>query len=118
MLDQTIEAAEDRVSAGAALAVSFARSSAEVLEAQRLRCRLFAEEMGARIPGVALGTDCDLYDTHCQNLLVRDTGSGEVVGTYRLLQGQKEREIGSFYADGEFDLTRIQHLRDTTVEIG
>lgn len=94
MLDQTIEAAEDRVSAGAALAVSFARSSAEVLEAQRLRCRLFAEEMGARIPGVALGTDCDLYDAHCQNLLVRDTGSGEVVCTYRLLQGQKEREIG------------------------
>lgn len=118
MLDLTIEAAEARAGAGASLALSFARSAAEVLEAQRLRYRVFAEEMGARVPGAVPGVDSDLYDTHCQHLLVRDTGSGEVVGTYRLLPGQKAREIGSFYADSEFDLTRIQHLRDTTVEIG
>ena len=118
MLDHTLEVAEARAGTGAALAVSFARSAVEVLEAQRLRYRVFAEEMGARVPGAAPGIDCDWYDAHCEHLLVRDTGSGEVVGTYRLLPGQKAREIGSFYADGEFDLTRIQHLRDTTVEIG
>ncbi len=98
--------------------MSFARSPGEVLEAQRLRDRVFAEGMGARVPGAERGIDCDLYDAHCEHLLVRDTGSGEVVGAYRLLPGPKALEIGSFYADSEFDLTRIQHLRDATVEIG
>lgn len=118
MLNQTHEVAETRAGNGAALAVSFARSAAEVLEAQRLRYRVFAEEMGANVPCAELGIDCDLYDTHCEHLLVRDTSNGEVVGTYRLLPGQKAREIGSFYADGEFDLTRLQQLRTSTVEIG
>ena len=118
MLEQTPGVAESRHGSGAALTVSFARSTVEVLEAQRLRYRVFAEEMGARVPGAAMGIDCDFYDAHCEHLLVRDTGSGEVVGTYRLLPGLKAREIGSFYADGEFDLTRIRHLRDATVEIG
>lgn len=34
------------------------------------------------------------------------------------IPGARARELGSFYADGEFDLTRLQHLRDETVEIG
>jgi putative hemolysin len=74
--------------------------------------------MGAHVPGGERGIDCDLYDAHCEHLLVRDTGNGEVVGTYRLLPGPKAREIGSFYADDEFDMTRLRHLRDATVEIG
>lgn len=118
MLEQTPGVAQSCLGSGATLAVSFARSAAEILEAQRLRYRVFAEEMGARVPGASMGIDCDFYDAHCEHLLVRDTGSGEVVGTYRLLPGLKAREIGSFYADSEFDLTRIRHLRDATVEIG
>ncbi len=118
MLNQTLAVAQARATNGAGLAVSFARSETEVLEAQRLRYRVFAEEMGARVPGAEWGIDGDLYDAHCQHLLVRDTGSGEVVGTYRLLPGLKARAIGSFYADGEFDLTRIQRLRDAMVEVG
>lgn len=118
MPDQTLAVAETRHVNGAALAVSFARSAVEVLEAQRLRYRVFAGEMGARVPGATSGIDCDFYDAHCEHLLVRDTVSGEVVGTYRLLPGLTAREIGSFYADSEFDLTRIRHLRDASVEIG
>jgi putative hemolysin len=118
MLDHTQKEPGLRERQVAALAVSFARNAVEVLEAQRLRYKIFAEEMGARVPEATLGIDCDMYDAHCDHLLVRDTGSGEVVGTYRLLPGQKARELGSFYADGEFDLTRLGHLRDETVEIG
>lgn len=118
MLDHTRKQPALRERQSPALAVSFARSAVEVLEAQRLRYKVFAEEMGARVPGAALGIDCDRYDAHCDHLLVRDAGSGEVVGTYRLLPGRKARELGSFYADGEFDLTRLRHLRDATVEVG
>lgn len=118
MLDQPRNPIALRERQVPALAVSYARSADEVLEAQRLRYKVFAGEMGARLPDAASGIDCDLYDAHCDHLLVRDTGSGEVVGTYRLLPGVKAREIGSFYADSEFDLTRLEHLRDETVEIG
>ncbi len=118
MLDHSLEIPHARSAGAAALTLSFARSAVEVMEAQRLRYRVFAEEMGARVPGAALGIDCDLYDAHCEHLLVRDACNGEVVGTYRLLPGPKARAIGSFYADGEFDMTRLRHLRDDTVEIG
>jgi putative hemolysin len=118
MLDQTRNQTVLHERQTPALAISFARSAAEVLEAQRLRYKVFAGEMGARLPDAASGIDRDIYDAHCDHLLVRDTGSGEVVGTYRLLPGLKAREIGSFYADSEFDLTRLEHLRDETVEIG
>lgn len=118
MLDQFRKQPALRARQSPALAVSYARSDSEVLEAQRLRYKVFAGEMGARLPDPASGIDRDRYDAHCDHLLVRDTGSGEVVGTYRLLPGLKARAIGGFYADSEFDLTRIAHLRDDTVEIG
>lgn len=101
-----------------ALAVTLARGAQEVVEAQRLRYKVFAEEMGARIPGREQGIDSDFYDAHCEHLLVRDTDTQQVVGTYRILSGAKARRIGGFYADEEFDLTRLNHLRDGMVEIG
>lgn len=100
------------------LAVSFAHNLFEVREAQRLRYRIFAEEMGARVPGHEQDIDCDLFDAYCDHLLVRDTGSNEVVGTYRLLCGAQARRIGGFYSDEEFDLTRLSRLRDAIVEVG
>ena len=70
------------------LAVRLARGEAEVLEAQRLRYRVFAEEMGARLPSAAEGIDRDPFDPWCEHLLVTEEDTGEVVGTYRLLRGR------------------------------
>lgn len=100
------------------LTVALAANLHEVREAQRLRYRVFAEEMGAHVPGREQGIDCDIYDAYCQHLLVRDTESNEVVGTYRILTGAQARRIGGFYSDEEFDLTRLNPLRDATVEVG
>lgn len=102
----------------ALLSVSLARGPREVWEAQRLRYRIFHEEMGARVPGHERGIDCDLFDAHCDHLLVRDPETNEVVGTYRILTGPQARRIGGFYSDVEFDLARLDHLRDRTVEVG
>jgi putative hemolysin len=102
----------------ARLAVQFARSMGEVAEAQRLRYRVFGEEMGARLGGAELGVDRDIFDPFCEHLLVRDAGSGEVVGTYRILNGAQARKIGGFYSDDEFDLARLGHLRERLVEVG
>ena len=54
------------------LITSIAHSEPEVLEAQRLRYKVFAEEMGAKLPSAAEGIDRDIFDKFCDHLLVRD----------------------------------------------
>jgi putative hemolysin len=100
------------------LSVHLARCEAEVLEAQRLRYRVFAEELGARLPSANEGIDRDPFDAWCEHLLVTEEDTGEVVGTYRILTGETANRVGGFYSDQEFDLTRLNHLRDRAVEIG
>lgn len=100
------------------LSVEFAQSTAAVREAQALRYRVFVEELGARVAAKLDGVDRDVYDDHCEHLLVRDNGSGDVVGTYRLLSADQARQTGGFYADQEFDLRRLTHVREHVVELG
>lgn len=100
------------------LTVALARNFHEVREAQRLRYQVFALEMGAHVPGREQGIDCDIYDAYCDHLLVRDGASGEVVGTYRVLSGARARHIGGFYSEGEFDLTRLNPLQESSLEVG
>jgi putative hemolysin len=99
------------------LSVGIARNASEILEAQRLRYRVFAEEMGANLPSRTPGVDHDIYDPWCEHLVVRNADTDEVVGTYRILSPANAKRIG-YYAENEFDLTRLQHLRPNMVEIG
>ena len=73
--------------------------------------------MGANLPSRTPGVDHDVFDPYCDHLVVRDTQSGEVVGTYRILSPENARQVG-YYSENEFDLTRLQHLRSRLVEIG
>ena len=100
------------------LEFNFASSADEVREAQRLRYKVFAEEMRARLPSREPGIDCDSFDPYCDHLLVRDTATNEVVGTYRVLSSAQAKRVGSLYSDEEFDLVRLAHLRDRMVEVG
>jgi putative hemolysin len=101
-----------------AFSVALAASEAEVLEAKRLRWRVFADELGARLPSRETGVDHDIFDPYCDHLIVRDEARGIVVGTYRILSPEAARRIGSYYSESEFDLVRLRHLRDGMVEIG
>ena len=96
-------------------AAGLASTCGEVEEAQRLRYRVFADELGARIAG---GLDRDDLDPFCHHLLVRERGSGALVGTYRILPADRARSAGGFYAEREFDLRRLGGLRPMTVEVG
>jgi putative hemolysin len=102
----------------APLEVGFARSLDEVREVQRLRFEVFGRELGARVPGYERGLDCDPHDAHCAHLMVRDGGSRQVVGTYRLLDAAGARTAGGFYSAAEFDLARLAPILPRTVEIG
>ena len=98
--------------------VGLAQNEAEVREAQRLRYKVFVEEFGARLQTKLPDHDVDLYDAHCQHLIVREQTSGRVVGTYRILSPEAAARVGSYYSESEFYLTRLQHMRNRTVEIG
>jgi putative hemolysin len=100
------------------LHMGLADSEADVLAAQKLRWRVFADEMGARLPSRTPGVDRDLYDSHCEHLIVREEDTGRVVGTYRILAPDAARRAGGYYSDSEFDLTRLAHLRPRMVEVG
>jgi putative hemolysin len=98
------------------LLVSLARSPAEVKEAQRLRHRVFVEEMGAAVPQGRI--ERDRFDPFCRHLIVRDRDSGEVVGTYRVLTPERAATLGTFMAEREFDLVRFAPIRGQIAEVG
>lgn len=100
------------------ISVSWARHQDEVRAAQRLRFDVFAGEMGARLSTPLPGHDIDLFDNYCEHLLVRDSATQQVIGTYRVLTPVQAKRVGSTYSDTEFDLTRLRGLRERMVELG
>jgi putative hemolysin len=100
------------------LTVTLAKSAFEVREAQRLRYQVFAEECGARLESAAEGIDEDEFDPSCEHLIVRDHDTDQVVGTYRILTSWKAKEVGRFYSESEFDLTKLRRLFPRVVEVG
>ncbi|MFI5014758.1 MAG: GNAT family N-acetyltransferase [Hyphomicrobiales bacterium] len=97
------------------LEVRLARDARELRQAQRLRFRVFYEEMSALAnPMTALlRRDADRFDRFCDHLLVVDRdarspfgmGGGKVVGTYRLLRQRVAEQAFGFYTQGEFDIS-------------
>jgi putative hemolysin len=95
-----------------ALEVRLAETESEVEAAQRLRYRVFYEEMTA-VPSPdmrAKGRDFDYFDTFCDHMLVLDRdrhdedGQPAVVGTYRLMRDVDAARAGGFYTSGEYDI--------------
>ena len=107
------------------LEASWADSLEDLREVQRLRWRVFAGEGGARLSppsGTPPGHDADRFDAYCAHLMVRavvaGAGSGEVVGTYRVLTPEAARRAGGFYSETEFDLAPLAPLRSRMAELG
>ena len=98
--------------------LELAAGSRDIAAAQRLRFRVFVEEMGARATVHSPEREHDYFDPWCEHLIVRDRASGDVVGTYRVLTTDNARRLGAFCAEREFDLTRLRHLRRQLVELG
>ena len=100
------------------LSCDLAKTQNELEEAQRIRFRVFGEEMGAKLPSAATGLDIDRFDMFCDHLLVRDQVNNKVVGTYRILSPEQAKMSGGYYSETEFDMTRLQHLRARMAEVG
>jgi putative hemolysin len=98
--------------------VALARSEEEVREAQRLRYKVFVEELGAHVKTRLQGHDIDHFDPFCEHLIVRESGADRIVGTYRILSPEAARRVGSYYSESEFYINRLQNLRSRMVEVG
>jgi L-ornithine Nalpha-acyltransferase len=111
------------------LEVRLARNAAELRSAQRLRYRVFYEEMSAN-PHAAnkiARRDIDPFDAICDHLLVLDHDAPRgpsrkpaVVGTYRLLRQDVAERHGGFYSAGEFDIAVLtaRHSSLRFLELG
>ncbi|CCG39960.1 GNAT family N-acetyltransferase [Magnetospirillum molischianum] len=101
-----------------AVEVRLAESRAEIEAAQRIRYRVFYEEMGAKPTALMRNQDRDFdeYDDVCDHLLV--LAEGEVVGTYRLIHRAAAARIGHFYSEGEFDLSALLATSGPILELG
>jgi len=99
------------------LQAGLARNLRDIRASQRLRYRVFAEELGARLASAPLGLDCDALDLYCDHLLVRDSHD-QVIGSTRLLSADKARMAGGFYSAAEFELGSLSNLPGKILEVG
>jgi len=100
------------------LILSVASTAHEVREVQRLRYKVFIETLGLSALENADRLDIDEFDDYCDHLIVRESVTLKVVGTYRVLSPSMARRLGRFYSENEFDLGRLSHLRSRMVEAG
>ncbi len=138
LLDKILPQAEQSEVLGksGSLEVRLARSVKDIKRAQKLRYRVFFEEMSA-IPDFSSRLkrrDIDPFDEICDHLLVVDTAppakssktfatlsfKPRVVGTYRLLRQDVALRHGGFYSANEFDLAPIlnRHKNLRFLELG
>lgn len=100
------------------LIVRLARNDEEIKAAQRLRYKVFAEELGADIKNGDEGLDTDRYDPYCLHLLAIDENRKKVIGTHRLLTPAGAKAGGGWYSASKFDLSPLSCLLSQTLEIG
>ena len=102
----------------AKLTVSLATTQEEIREVQRLRYKVFIETLNLSALANPDGLDSDAFDAYCDHLIVRDTNTLRVVGTYRVMSPDAARRMGQYYSESEFDLSRLDHLRNNIAEAG
>jgi putative hemolysin len=94
-------------------------TDAELIDAaQRLRHDVFTTEPGFALADATDGRDADRFDEYCDHLLVQDEDSGELVGCYRMLPPPGAIAAGGLYTATEFDVTGLDALRPSLVEMG
>ncbi len=96
-----------------------ATSAEDVRAAQHLRFEVFNVEMHEGLKeSWKTELDADRFDESCDHLLVEQTSTGAVVGTYRLQTGAMAAGRHGYYSAQEFDFTPYEPFRSEIVELG
>lgn len=100
------------------LQLRLAQTESELKEVQRLRFKIFTEEMQAVLPSAHTGLDIDEYDAWCEHFMVTDSATQKVVGTYRVLRPEQAQRLGRYYSESEFDISPLKAVRSQIAELG
>lgn len=114
-----------RIEAGR-FTVRLAETEGDVAAAQRLRYRVFCEEMGAQpsAEDEACRRERDAFDPFFDHLLLIDNETEDpdveagVVGVYRLMRGDQAKAGIGFYGQHEYDLRKLVNYPRQTLELG
>lgn len=105
--------------------VKLAETEEERLGAQRLRYRVFVEEMGAHASAEEQSArrEWDAFDPFFDHLILSTTAPvpdplDRVVGVYRLMRREAARAGRGFYGASEYDLGPIETSPRESVELG
>ncbi|WP_424833677.1 GNAT family N-acetyltransferase [Ruegeria sp.] len=105
---------------GPSFTIKLAETEAELRAAQRLRYDVFVHELGSGGDMVDhdAGLERDQFDPYFDHMLAIDDATGEVVGVYRLLPGERAVELGQFYSEDEYDLSVLKQSGRKLLELG
>jgi putative hemolysin len=100
--------------------LAFVGSGPELEPVQRLRYEVFNVELNEGLDASrATGLDQDEFDPHCHHLIIRDTKSDRVVGTYRMQTAAMAERGAGLYAATEYDLSGLPvEVLGSALEIG
>ena len=105
--------------------VKLACNEADTLSAQRLRYKVFVEELGGDgdLVDHQNKLEKDAFDPYFDHLILIDrrrhtTDMDHVVGVYRLMRSDQAEAMGRFYSDDEYDLTPLKQSGRRLLELG
>jgi len=105
--------------------VRLARSEADLKAAQRLRYRVFVEELGSGgdLVDHEGRLERDKFDPFFDHMILVDRALAcqdidKVVGVYRLLRQDMAEEMGQFYSEDEYDLSKLKASGRRLMELG
>ena len=109
----------------AQLVTRIARTDADLRAAERLRYKVFIEELGGdgALVDHERRLERDRFDPYCDHLVLIDTRRDEraldhVVGVYRLLSCDGAAAAGHFYSEDEYDLELLKNSGRRLLELG
>lgn len=105
------------------LHIRLAETAQEIAASQKLRYRVFCEEMAAQPTAEQRleGREYDTFDEYCDHLLVFDRtaeGAEAVVGSYRLMRREQAARRGQFYTVDEYDISALLAYPGEILELG
>ncbi len=110
---------ENPLAATSQFRAGMAQTLEDLIDCQRLRYLVFNCELGEGLDSSArVGLDRDRYDFICDHLLVRDTASGKLVGTYRMQSGFRAKGNLGYYSEQFFDFAPFERIRSEVLELG
>ena len=96
------------------LEIRLAKSQEQIFELQKLRYKVFVDELGANVSNnnEPQYIESDKFDNHCEHLILLDktvknsVGKPIIVGTLRLLNSDMAKKFHGFYSASEYNFDK------------